>query len=474
MIVLKFGGTSLQDAACIARAGEIVRMQRQKHRVVVVSAIAKATATLKGAGELCAQGERDAAGEQVAALLNVHRDLVGKLGVGQAELTILDELDAFGREIAVILDSVHTLREFSPKTADLVMSDGERMSSRLVAGAWVAQGLPTTLCDAFQIVITDARWGRARPDRQLLRERVHAHLLPAVQDGKIPVVAGFIGATPDGTPTTMGFEASDYTGSLLAAALPAEELQIWTDVSGILTADNRVVDTARTIPTLCFSEAEELAELGAKVIHPETVRPLADTEIPIRIRNSREPAEPETTLTPWSQETPPALHTIALHRGVSLLRVCLGPNGVKQETFHAFVMEALARYGVEVKLATLREREMAVVTMSDTLPPKARQELEGFSTLVERGGLAIVSVIGSDLREIDNLMSRVFTHTEGVAPWLTAFGASPMSLSLVVDEESAVDLVNALHDGLMEGRGASTGMSGPPLEASGASTGEER
>ena len=321
----------------------------------------------------------------------------------------------------------------------------------------MGQGIPTTLCDAFQIVITDARWGRARPDRQLLRERVHAHLLPAVHEGKIPVVAGFIGATPDGTPTTMGFEASDYTGSLLAAALPAEELHIWTDVSGILTADNRVVDTARTLPTLRFSEAEELAELGAKVIHPHTVRPLADTEIPIRIRNSREPTEPGTTLTPWSQEGPPALHTIALHRGVGLLRICLRPNGVKQETFHAFVMEVLARHGVEVKLATLREREIAVVTMSNTLPHKARQEMEGFSTLVERGGLAIVSIIGSDLREIDGLMSRAFAHAEGVAPWLTAFGASPMSFSLVVDEECAIDLVNALHAGLLEEGGTPAG-----------------
>ena len=467
MIVLKFGGTSLQDAACIARAGEIVVAQADGHPVVVVSAIAKATATLKEAGQRCARGERDGAGEQINALLDVHRDLVGELALGEAEGTILEELDRFGQEIGVILDSVHTLREFSPKTADLLMSYGERMSSRLVAGAWAGQGIPTTLCDSFQIVITDARWGRARPDNEVLRERVQDHLLPAVQEGKVPVVAGFIGATPDGTPTTMGFEASDYTGSLLAAALPAEELQIWTDVSGILTADNRVVDTARTIPTLCFSEAEELAELGAKVIHPHTVRPLADTEIPIRIRNSREPAEPETTLTPWSQEGPPALHTIALHRGVSLLRICLDPNGVKQETFHAFVMEALARYGVEVKLATLREREMAVVTEVSPLPQKARQELEGFSTLVERESLAIVSVVGSDLREIDGLMSRAFAHTEGVAPWLTAFGASPMSLSLVVDDECAVDLVNALHDGLMEGRGAPTGRGEAP-------TGEER
>jgi len=457
MIVLKFGGTSLQDAPCIASAGEIVGEQADKHPVVVVSAIAKATATLKAAGERCAQGERDAAGEQITALLDLHRDLVAELGVEEAEGTILEELDAFGEEIGVILDSVHTLREFSPKTADLLMSYGERMSSRLVVGAWAGQGIPTTLCDSFQIMITDARWGRARPDRHVLQERVLAHVLPAVQEGKIPVVAGFIGATPDGTPTTMGFEASDYTGSLLAAALPAEELQIWTDVSGILTADNRVVDTARTIPTLRFCEAEELAELGAKVIHPHTVRPLADTQIPILIRNSREPAEPGTTLTPWSQETSPALHTIALHRGVSLLRLCLRPNGVKQETFHAFVMEALARYGVEVKLATLREREMAVVTMSDTLPHKARQELEGFSTLVDRGGLAIVSVIGSDLREIDGVMSRAFGHTEGVTPWLTAYGASPMSLSLVVEEECAIDLVNALHAGLLEEGGAPAG-----------------
>ena len=457
MIVLKFGGTSLQDASCIARAGDIVGEQADKHPVVVVSAIAKATATLKAAGQRCAQGERDAAGEEIATLLDLHRDLVGKLGVAESERTILEELDAFGQEIGVILDSVHALREFSPKTADLVMSYGERMSSRLVVEAWVSQGIPATLCDSFQIVITDARWGRARPHRQLLQERVHAHVLPAVQEGKIPVVSGFIGATPDGTPTTMGFEASDYTGSLLAAALPAEELQIWTDVSGILTADNRVVDTARTIPALCFSEAEELAELGAKVIHSHTVRPLTDTEIPIRIRNSREPAEPETTLTPWSQEGPPELHTIALHRGVSMLRICLRPNGVKQETFHAFVMEALARHGVEVKLATLREREMAVVTEANPLPPKARQELEGFATLVEQGALAIVSLIGSDLREIDGVMSRAFRHMEGVAPWLTAYGASPMSFSLVVDEECAIDLVNALHAGLLEEGGTPAG-----------------
>jgi aspartate kinase len=295
MIVMKFGGTSLQDAACLARAASIVAQHRAERPLVVVSAVGGVTRRLLQLGEAATERDRVAVERDLAAIEALHRGILHGIDAGS-----VSSRAPFESVLRRLHDSVTTISEqaaYSPAAQDALLSCGERLSAVLFAAAADAGGLAAERVDAASVVITDARFRHARPIRAEIDRRAPRLLLPLIESGSVPVVEGFIGATEKGETTTMGFEASDLTASLLGAALRVSEVQIWTDVPGMLTTGHPAVAQPLVVSRLSFDEAAELALFGAKVLHPDSIAPARDRGIPVRILHARNPGGDGTWIT---------------------------------------------------------------------------------------------------------------------------------------------------------------------------------
>jgi aspartate kinase len=287
LIVTKFGGTSVQDAGCLARAASIVARQRADAPLVVVSAVAGVTRRLLGLGEAAASGADAVVARELAAIEALHRGVLHGIDPRPGpEHRALDQVLARVRDIVA---GVAATRAYAPPQQDALISCGERLSAVLFGAAAAVVRLPVERVDAASVIITDGRFRHARPDRREIGRRAGDLLRPVLEAGAVPVIEGFIGATPTGEPTTMGFEASDLTASLLGAALSASQIQIWTDVPGMLTTGHPAVEQPLVVPRLSFDEAAELALFGAKVLHPDSIAPARESRIPVRILHSRNP-----------------------------------------------------------------------------------------------------------------------------------------------------------------------------------------
>jgi len=298
MIVVKFGGTSVGDAAAIERATEIVRGRAARRPLVVVSALAGTTNTLLAIAELAEKGQLIGALRGVEGLRERHLDetarLLGDTGVG-AE--VAGDLSAMFDELASLAEALSVLGHLTPRSLDAIAAIGERLSSHLVVAVLCARGIPAQLVDAGDVMITDGHFTRAEPQPDLIAEAAQRVIRPLLASGVTPVVGGFVGATTSGITTTLGRGGSDYSAALFGAALRAEAIEIWTDVDGMLTADPRVVPDARLIEQIRFDEASELASFGAKVLHPSTIAPAVKVGIPVYIYNSRRPEGCGTRIT---------------------------------------------------------------------------------------------------------------------------------------------------------------------------------
>ena len=291
MFVIKFGGTSLRDAARLAAAASIVARHSARQPVVVVSAIGNVTRRLLAAGKAAAAGDGGAADDEIDRIASLHHEILDGLAGpvdrerGTADI-FADARATLGKYQADIRGVVETIRAgaaYPTHAQDEVISFGERLSTTLFAAAARAAGVDARRVDAASVIVTDDRFRNARPDHATIDRRAGAHIAPHVEAGAVVVTEGFIGATPDGVPTTMGFEASDLTASLLGAALGAEEIQIRTDVAGMLTTGHPAVDEPGVVRRLTFDEAAELALFGAKVLHPDSIAPARQREIPVRV-----------------------------------------------------------------------------------------------------------------------------------------------------------------------------------------------
>ncbi len=310
MIVMKFGGTSLQDATCVARAASIVAGHRSARPVVVVSAVGGVTRQLLRLGEAGARGDDDAVDHEAAAIEAMHRGILH--GLGATAGPSVARLEVLADELRTRVASIRERSAFTAAEQDALISFGERLSSVLFAAAAESVGLPAERIDARSVIATDATFRHARPDRAEIDRRVPAAALPLVEEGVVPVIEGFIGATPAGQVTTMGFEASDLTASLVGAALRVSEVQIWTDVPGMLTTGHPSVAQPLVVPRLSFEEAAELALFGAKVLHPDSVAPARERRIPVRILHSRNPGGEGTWIADGDRADAPRIKAIAV------------------------------------------------------------------------------------------------------------------------------------------------------------------
>jgi aspartate kinase len=448
--VLKFGGTSVTGASRVDVIARVVRDRLERtNPVVVVSAMSGITETLRRASELATRGE---SGDLMKELESRHRQAVADVAENRPEVA-----EAVGRllaEASRLMQGIELVGECSPRTLDQVLSLGERLSMHLIAGGLSARGVPARAVDAADFVVTDDHHVEAEVDFPATEERALAVLAP---DGRVPVVTGFLGATKNGDRTTLGKGGSDYSAAVVGWALRADEVEIWTDVPGVMTADPRVVPDARPLRHLGFNEVLELSHWGAKVVHPKTVRPCRDRGIPLSIRNTLSPDDPGTLVTPRAPaSTMGPIRGIASIDRVGLLQL----NGVGHgtESITSRFVNALdqARSTVLLLSQGCSERSVCVALTPQSVRPALRAVEKAFE-LERRVGLmddptveeecSIVAVVGEGMKDQPGIAGKVFgvLGEKGISIRAIAQGSSELNISFVVRREDANDAVRSIH-----------------------------
>lgn len=430
--VYKFGGTSLGDAE---RIGGVAARVAARHPppVVVVSAMAGVTDRLAALPDTPAHRER-----AVGELRRLHHRVLESLGPA-----------AFDRAaVAAIIDGcLDTLLEtHEPADADRILATGEDLSARLLVFALRTRGRAAEFVDARDVVRTDARFGRARPDQDTVRALARTRLLPLLDQGVVPVVQGFVGATVDGRTTTLGRGGSDFTAVLLGAALDAERVHVWTDVDGILSGDPRTVDDPRILERVGFEEAVELSYFGARVLHPEAAKHAVSLGVPLHIRNTFRPDGPGT-LVLQEHRIGPRIAALAYKPGVVLIKVRSRPAALPYG-FLARVFEILARHRLPVDLVATSHSSTAFTIDEDEEIAVVSRELGSFADVEVVRSLATVTVVGRGLLDEPGVNGRVFREV-GATPIHLISQASDVSLSFLVAADDAPDVVRRLHAALV-------------------------
>jgi aspartate kinase len=439
-IVLKFGGTSVEDADAFERVARLVRSHGGAQPVIVVSAMSRVTDLLLKAAD---QAPANAAGARAGLepVLARHLDVAKRL-------LVPDAAQRYGAQVSTAGDALRTLLAEQPVPRDAIVAWGELLSSALLAEVLAARGVPTVMVDSRRLIVTDDKPGGATPLQPDTVERVRAALHPLMESGRVPVLGGFIAATRDGRTTTLGRGGSDYTAALIGAALASAEIQIWTDVSGVLSADPRVVAGARTIPRLSYAEAAELAYFGARVLHPRTIQPAMDGGIPVRICNSRAPHEPGTLVTAEADVWPDTVKGIAHKTGTTIVQVTssrmLGAYGFLRALFEVF-----DRHQTEVDLVSTSEVSVSLSVDDGRVTPAVLADLNTLGTVQVEPGRAIVCVVGEGLRRTPGIGARVFETIRDVNVLLVSQGASQVNLTFVVDARDVTGVVARLHEALL-------------------------
>ncbi len=461
MIVLKFGGTSVADAAAIARACEIVRSRELRGAAVVVSAMAEVTNTLLEIAERAASGQLIVALQLVEGLRTRHlRAAEALLGAGAEADDLCGDLSALWDEVANLAAALSVLGHLTPRSQDAIATFGELSSAPLVVAAFRRRGIPGVELDARTIIITDDVFGRAAPKFDAIVRAARDGVLPRLAGGEVPVLGGFVGGTAQGVPTTLGRGGSDFTAALLGAALEAEAIEIWTDVNGMLTADPRIVPDARLIEEIRFDEASELATFGAKVLHPSAIAPAVQRGIPVYIFNSRNPAGRGTRITasaPLRDVT-----AIAGKRDVTVVRVrsprMLLAHGVLRGIFEVF-----ERHRVSIDVVATSEVSVSVTVDDPSRLEPLLVDLAPFGDVAIERRRAIVAIVGSGIGGDSRTMARALQALGDIRVHMLSLSATEINLTILVDDERLPTAMRALH-GAFFGAGASgESAARPPL-----------
>ncbi len=441
MIVLKFGGTSVGDAAAIRRLVAIAGVALPERPLVVVSAMARVTNALLALEELVAEGDLDQAAEACNALCLRHEGTALELGLGAEATAALAQLcdELRGLVVAAIGQSSTAARR------DLVAGFGEALSSRLVAGAFTTAGLPASWFDARDVIATNDQFGGALPDVAGIRRAAVEQLAPLLAAGRLVVTQGFVGRAADGRPTTLGRGGSDFSAALLGAALAAERVEIWTDVDGLMSADPRIVPEARLLAHATYDEAAELAAFGAKVLHPATQLPLVEAEIPIVIRNTFAPEHPGTWIRagdPEVGESP--IRSISFKPGVTVVQI-RAPRMLGAYGFLRRIFEVFERHQIVVDVLATSEVSVSLTIDDASRLPAVVIDLAAVGEVVVRPGRGVIAVVGRSIRETPGIAARVYGAIADVNVEMISQGASASNLTFIVQEQDGPAVVRALH-----------------------------
>ncbi|MDI6765840.1 MAG: aspartate kinase [Bacteroidota bacterium] len=450
MIVMKFGGTSTQDAQAIGNVVRIIRSHVMSKPIVVISAIAQATNMLEKIGKLASEKNDREAREVSTQLFNRHYAIVDQLIRHiSRNRTLRNVLETTKEEIDAIIKGITILRELTPRTLDALFSYGELLSSRIVTVALQDQGIDSEWIDTKDFMITDENFSRAMPLMEEIEDRLRSIAQPLIVKGIVPVTQGFIGVTSTGRRTTMGRESSDFSAAIIGVALDADDIQIWTDVDGVLTADPTVVENPKKIKQLSFEEAYELSYFGAKVLHPSTMLPAIEKSIPIHIYNSRKPQSKGTLVSIQLKSHETIVKSVAYKRNVIILNV-QPKKRFGQYIFWEHIHNVLTKYNVIGLITVTSEYSYSVVLDAKNFNPAVVHDLSeiGMINLIENMG--IVSIIGSNLIPANQIIDKLFKAVGDIGISMITFGASKSNLSFIVDDDDVTEAVQKIHDEFFE------------------------
>jgi aspartate kinase len=444
MIVMKFGGSSLESAEALLRVCSIVRERLALSPVVVVSAHGKTTNRLLECAHSARTGQREQMEQQAAVLRDYHCEIVQQaLDAARVE-TGVAIVDRHFQELLEVLRGVAVLSELTARTVDSVMSFGERISSQLVALALMQQEVPAVAVDARDYIVTDDRHTQAQPDFTVINQRLTG-LGELLSLGNVPVLGGFLGSTAEGVTSTLGRGGSDYSASIIGAGLDAREIQIWTDVDGVLTSDPRVIRDVRRLRTISFAEASELAYFGAKVLHPATLVPAMQKTIPVRVLNSRRPKVEGTSIVREARPCTNPVKAIACKTGITVVNI----HSTRMLMAHGFlrrIFEVFDRFETPVDMVCTSEVSVSLTLDNTAHLPEIIAELERFSTVSAENEQATVAVVGDSIRYTPGIGARVLGALRTVNVRMISQGASLVNFSLVVAEQQLQTAMQLLHD----------------------------
>jgi aspartate kinase len=448
-VVMKFGGTSVEDAAALRRMAAIVADRGREQPVVVVSAMAGVTNRLVELAQLALGADLAAADAIIAALRRRHLDALSQLGGSAAAEAALSRLcDA----LAELVRGVAAVGELTGRSRDALLSFGERLSTWLALPALLAAGVPAQRVDARQVIVTDEQHTQAQPLAAETAVQVQERLTPLLAAGTVPLLGGFIAATRGGVPTTLGRGGSDFSAALLGGLLPARRIEIWTDVDGLLTADPRVCAGARRIKAISFQEAAELAYFGAKVLHPSTLLPAMQAGVPVWILNSRAsvPGPPDgertgTLVTTRAPRTATPFKCISTKRRVAVVDV-VSTRMLQAHGFLKAIWDVFAAHRCPVDMVSTSEVSVSLTVADTQALPAIADDLGRFADVRYEGRKAIVCLVGESIRNTPGLAGQVFAALGDINVRMISQGASEINIGMVLDDDDVPRAMRLLHD----------------------------
>ncbi len=444
MIVMKFGGTSVQDAKAIDRVASIVKERLPQRPVVVVSAMAKVTDQLLAMSRAAGAGDRKTALKLCRALQERHYDTAGEL-LGTALFSQFhSELGGEFENLEELLRGIAAVGELTPRTNDHVAAYGEMLSSKIVAAAFTARNMPSAHVDSRECIVTDGSHTKAAPLFAETDGRLQAKVQPLVEKGCVPVMGGFIGATKAGVTTTIGRGGSDYSAAIVGAGLNAERIEIWTDVDGMMTTDPNLCPDARRIRVISFEEAAELAYFGAKVLHPATVLPAVQKNIPVYILNSKNPSCEGTRITAIAPPSKNSFKAIAVKKRITIIDIA-APRMLLAHGFLKMIFEAFDRHRIPVDVVSTSEVSISLTVDSNESIPALAADLAKLADVKYEGRKAIVCVVGENLRNTPGIAARIFTEVRDTNIRMISQGASEINITFVIEEDAVPQVVKQLH-----------------------------
>ncbi|HBX70714.1 MAG TPA: aspartate kinase [Chloroflexi bacterium] len=459
-LIMKFGGTSVGSPEAISQTAHILAdyAPQWDQTVVVISAMSGVTNALLASAAAAEDGDESAYTAHIDQLRNRHREVIRSLFPQTGERTsLLALIDQYIAELSAYCRSIHVMGEVTARGMDALVSLGERMNARIVSAALRQQGLDSQPVDATELIVTDDTYQSALPLMDETCQQTRSRLLPLLEDGLIPVVTGFIGATASGITTTLGRGGSDYTAALIGDCLDAAEVWTWTDVDGVMTADPRVIPNARVIPEISFNEISELAYFGAKVLHPKTIRPVMERDIPLWVKNTFNPGHPGTRISRTSPQNPGKITAVAVIRELSLITVegrgMLGVPGIAARTF-----SAVAQTGASVLMISQASSEQSICFIIPTAAaPGVLRSLEkemalelsrrDIDRIWSQDDVEIITAVGTQIRRTPGVAALIFgaLGESDINVIAIAQGSSEYSISLVsaaADSDTAMQCIH--------------------------------
>jgi aspartate kinase len=446
LVVMKFGGTSVEDSKAMLRTAAIVQGRRQRglQMVVVVSAMAKVTDMLLAASDAAGRGDKAGALALSARLRHRHIDTAAELLEGDRFAGMQKVLDHEFDALDDLLRGISAVGELTPRTNDLVVSFGERLSSQMVAAAFDQKGLNGAHVDARTCIITDDHYGKAVPQEAAIELKLVELVLPLLDAGKTPVMGGFIGSNAAGITTTLGRGGSDYTAALVGGGLHAGAIEIWTDVNGIMTTDPRICPDALRVKTISFEEAAELAYFGAKVLHPATILPAVQKSIPVWVLNSRNAENEGTKITAMAPPCASPFKSIAAKKRLTIIDV-VASRMLMSHGYLKAVFDVFDKYECAIDMVSTSEVSISLTVDSNQRLPEICAELGKIADVKYEGRKALVCLVGEDIRGHNGIAGRVFSAISHVNVRMISQGASEINMSFMIEEDDVEEAIRSLH-----------------------------